>query len=173
MADVGSTVRGSERRDAAPEVSAASLWGARGINLFGLVSPAANLGMLRVARKGRRWWGLGAGVVCFLAGLYAYGRHVPWLMWTAGSVHYALVLVGMLDPRWVVPIADAWAGFGRLVGKVMAYPIFGVLYFLVVTPTALVLRAMGKDPLARRAPPSESYWSPHEPTPRERYERQF
>lgn len=155
------------------DVTPVALWKARGVNLFGLVSPAANLGLVFVAPKARRWFGFGAGVVCAIAILWATSRDRPGVMWIAAGVHYALVLAGLLHPLWVVKVANVWIGFGEILGKVFVYPVFGLIYYGVVTPTALLMRAFGKDPLSRKAPPSETYWVPHEPPGRERYERQF
>ena len=89
------------------------------------------------------------------------------------SLHYCLVLLGLLHPRLPEIPARLWLGFGVLLGKVMVYPIFTALYLLAVTPTALFVRLTGRDPLARKAPPRDSYWVDREPVPVERYERQF
>jgi hypothetical protein len=156
-------------RDASP----AAMRSARLVNLFGIVPPASNLGLLSVGPKDRRWWGFGAGVVCTAVGAYAEGRGKPWLLWTATTVYYALFVIGLVDPLWVAKIGDRWAAFGALFGKVMAYPIFAAIYFLVVTPTALLVRAFGKDPLGVKGEGATTYWTPHEPPPRESYERQF
>ena len=156
-----------------PAPSSSALWFARGVNLFGLVSPAANLGLVFVAPKSRRWFGLTAGVVCGAVLLFGLNRGRPALAWTALGVHYALVVAGLVHPLAVAAVAKAWAAFGTVLGKVMAYPVFTVIYIVAVTPTALLARALGKDPLGTRGPPRDTYWTPHEPPPKERYERQF
>ena len=161
-------------KDAAlPAPSASARWFARGINLFGLVSPAANLGLVFVAPPSRRWFGLGAGVVCAAVLVYASNTGRTTLAWTAVGVHYALVLAGLVHPLAVSAVAKVWAEFGGALGKVMAYPVFTVIYLVAVTPTALIARALGKDPLGTRGPPRDTYWTPHDPPPKERYERQF
>jgi hypothetical protein len=173
MADEGAIGLPPPRSAPAPLASAKALWFARGVNLFGLVSPASNLGLVWVGRAERRWFGLGVGVVCAAALVYAWNRNIVWLQWTAGIVHYAMVVVGLLHPLWVEKVGDGWAAFGMVLGKVMAFPIFGLLYYLVVTPTALLMRAMGKDPLGTKPTDATTYWSPHEPPGKDRYERQF
>ena len=161
-------------KDAAlPAPSPQTLLFARLVNLFGLVSPAANLGLVFVAPKSRRWFGLAVGVVCTAAFLYGQSRGRPAIWWTALGVHYALVVAGLVHPLSVSAVAKAWAAFGTVLGKVMAYPVFTVIYIVAVTPTALLARVLGKDPLGTRGPPRDSYWTPHEPPPKERYERQF
>jgi hypothetical protein len=146
---------------------------ARLLNLVGLATPLANLGLLRVGPRSQRWFGVGAGVVCAVAGAVGLHRQMSWLVVSALGVHYALVAIGLVRPLVVADIGRAWSAFGAALGKVMALPIFTLLYLLVVTPTGLLVRAFGKDPLARGAAPADTYWTPHEPPPKEKYDRQF
>lgn len=161
----------AETAETAPTPSA--IWKARGVNLFGLVSPAANLGLVFVAKKEHRWFGFGAGVAAAGVTVWAANTDRPRVMIAALGVHYALVLLGLVHPLLVTFVARAWLAFSEVLGKVMAYPVFGAVYFLVVTPTGLLLRASGRDPLRRKAPPGDSYWTPHRAPDKARYERQF
>jgi hypothetical protein len=43
----------------------------------------------------------------------------------------------------------------------MTRVILAIVFFLVLTPIGLIKRAMGWDPLHRRAVPGESYWRPY------------
>lgn len=147
---------------------------ARLVNLIGLVCPASNISMVWLSPKDLRWFGIGAGVV--FMGLMFYASAVvelPWLAWTAAVAHYALVVLGLIHPRLPEVPARAWIGFGLLLGRWVPIPIFAAIYYLVLTPTALLVRTFGTDPLRRKAPPDESYWVDHEPPAKERYERQF
>lgn len=146
---------------------------ARLLNVFGLVSPVANLGMVQVSRPDLRWAGVVAGVLMWLVGGIAKAADVTWLMRTAFGVHYGMVVLGLLHPRWPEAVLRVWTRFGELLGKVMSVPIFSLMYFLAVTPVALVMRALGKDPLRRKAPPEASYWHARKTLPRERFHRQF
>ena len=61
------------------------------------------------------------------------------------------------------------------IGWVVSHLLLGVVYFLVLTPIGLTLRALGRDPLERRFDQSaSSYWVRHDPaTQVKRYLRQF
>ena len=117
--------------------------------------------------------GVGAGVILWVVGGFAAASDVVWLQRTAFGTHYVLVLIGLIDPRWPITPFRWWIAFGHLLGKVVAIPVFVLTYLLAVTPLALVMRALGKDPLQRNAPPAESFWVDHEPPPKEKFERQF
>jgi hypothetical protein len=157
------------RTDVTPE----AMTRARMLNCLGLVPPLSNLGLFVVGRKERRWFGLAAGVVCVLAAAYAHWKDAAWIGRVGGGVYVALLVAGIVNPLWVEKIGDAWAAFGTLLGKVMSYPIFTVVYFVAVTPTALLLRAFGKDPLGMKKRGAATYWTDHEPPTKDKYERQF
>jgi len=149
------------------------LMGARMLNSFGLFSPLANVALLQLGPREVRWMGVGAGVLLWLIGGWAAAADVMWANRAAFGVHYLLVLIGLLDPRWPIVVFRGWIAFGHLLGKVFAIPVFVAVYLVAVTPLALVMRALGKDPLRRKAPPAESYWEDHTPPPKEKLERQF
>lgn len=160
-------------RTAAPEATAADIGRARIANLLGLVGPVANLGMLRLAPPDLRWFGVGAGFVLTGAATFAVWKGNFWFASAFMAAHVTLVLMGLLNPRLPEVPARLWIGFGMLLGKVVAVPLFAGLYYLVVTPTAVLVRLTVGDPLRRKAPPQESYWIDRPPVPPERFERQF
>lgn len=152
---------------------ATSVAAARKLNLLGLATPAANLGMLRTAPRDLRWFGVGAGVVLLALAAFAWTRGHAAVAVCAAAAHAALVLAGLVNPRFPELPGRAWIGFGLLLGRFMSWPIFALLYWVAVTPMALLVRLFGADPLRRRAAPAESWWIVREPSPKERFERQF
>ncbi len=157
-----------------PAPTAADLWRARALNLVGVVvPPAANMGFVLWGPRDVRWFGVGAGVLCTAAFVLARTTGRPVMEAVAVGVHLTLAAIGLVHPLAIGVVARAWTAFGRGLGEVMAWPIFGAIYYLAVTPTALYVRLTGKDPMSRRGPPRESYWVPHKPPALERYERQF
>ncbi len=157
----------------APRPAGVALVRAHLLNLLGVVPPFSNLGLLVVAKPARRWFGVGAGIVCVIAAAYSHWKGVEWIGWAAVYVYFGLVAVGWYRPLWIEKIGDAWAAFGTLLGKVMSYPMFTIVYFLAVTPTGLLMRAFGKDPLGAKKRGAATYWTDHEPPTKDKYDRQF
>ncbi len=153
--------------------STSDLNGGRVLNLLGLVSPVANVAMLRVSPPELRWYGVVAGVLLYGAGAVFVATGRPTAGYVAFGLHVALVVLGVLHPRWPEHVFRGWNAIGALLGKVMQVPIFALIYFLAVTPVALLMRALGKDPLRRSAPREESYWVERDSLPTERFHRQF
>ena len=62
-----------------------------------------------------------------------------------------------------------WTKFGVLLYTIVSPVVLGFLFYVTVTPIALLMRVLGKDPLRlRRDPDAASYWidrTPPGPSP--------
>jgi hypothetical protein len=89
------------------------------------------------------------------------GGPVRWWALALGLVLAAIVLV---RPVVLHPLNLAWAQVALLLSRVVNPVVMGLLFFVAVTPIALVLRLLGKDPLRLRFDPAaSSYWLPRRP----------
>ena len=61
-----------------------------------------------------------------------------------------LLLLGMIWPRLYTPLAKLWLGLSLLLGSVMSRVLLTVIFFVVVTPIALVMRLFGHDSMRRK-----------------------
>ena len=85
--------------------------------------------------------------------------------WWALAVAGAFALLALAAPRVLAPANRLWHRFGLLLGRLVNPLVMGLLFYLVVTPTGLILRAFGKDPLRLgRDPDAASYWIERIPT---------
>ena len=82
-----------------------------------------------------------------------------WCFFVAAGL---FVFPGLLVPALLKPIHKVWMTLAIMMGWVMTRVILSLLFFLVLTPTALLLRLLGKDLLNLKfnRDPSESYWMP-------------
>jgi hypothetical protein len=88
--------------------------------------------------------------------------HVGWLV---ASV--VLAGVALAIPRILGPFARIWFRVGLAIHRVTGPVVLALVYFIVITPTALLLRARGRDPLRlRRDPRASSYWIDRAPSAR-------
>ena len=84
-------------------------------------------------------------------------RDRPVLWAIALSVIFVLVALAM--PNALSPLNRLWTRFGRLLHAIVSPIALGIVFYCVVTPTGVILRLLGKDPLRLRADRSaESYW---------------
>lgn len=99
------------------------------------------------------------------------GRELP-LFAVAG----VFLLSGLAFPAILAPVHRAWMAIGLVLGWVMTRVILGILFYLVFTPMGLLMRALGKRPLAMRYDrKASSYWIPRPSRPWDpsRYRKQY
>ena len=72
--------------------------------------------------------------------------------------------LGLIVPALLVPFYKVWMRYVTApLGFVNTRIILGIVFFLVLTPMALIARVFGKDRLRRAPlPKGESYWVPRE-----------
>ncbi|HYB53949.1 MAG TPA: SxtJ family membrane protein [Thermoanaerobaculia bacterium] len=71
-----------------------------------------------------------------------------------------LVLLGLFFPRALRWPYRGWMALADVLSVVVTNVILVVVYFGIVTPLGLLRRALGGDPLRRRAKASTTYWHP-------------
>jgi len=110
-----------------------------------------------------RSFGIVFTVVFVLVGLWPLtGDNDPrtWSLVLAG----ALLLVAFVRPRLLAPANRLWTRFGLLLHKISNPLIMGLVFFLTVTPTAIIMRLLGKDPMRRKLDRSaKTYWIDRDP----------
>ena len=75
-----------------------------------------------------------------------------------------LGLATAVAPHLLAPFNRLWFRFGLALQKVVTPVVLGVLFFAVITPMALLMRATGRDPLAlARDRDAKSYWIARDP----------
>lgn len=125
--------------------------------------------------RGLRQFGIVTGAM--FAGLF--GLLFPWLLdraiptwpWVVFAV---LALAGIFIPRSLRPLYHGWMRAALWMSKLTTPVILGVVFFLLVTPFGLVMRAVGKDPMRRGWDAcAESYRVESKRTSRESLEKPY
>ncbi len=117
---------------------------------------------------------LTGGLVAALFGLlfpWLRERPFPLWPWIAAGV---LVVPALAAPTVLAPAYRAWMAVGSVLGWINTRILLGAVFFLLVTPIAVVMGLAGRDPLRRRFEPrGGTYRVPSARTPRERMEVPF
>jgi len=75
------------------------------------------------------------------------------------ALSVVFVLVTFVVPTALSPLNRLWARLGQLLHTVVSPIALGIVFYCVVTPTGLIRRFLGKDPLRLRVDRSaETYW---------------
>ena len=92
--------------------------------------------------------------------LLSHGAIRPWALIVAGI----FMALSLLAPKLLKPLNWLWFRFGLLLHKIVNPIIMALLFFTTVTPIALIMKLVGKDPLNRRFDSSaDSYWIERQP----------
>ena len=126
-------------------------------------------------RSGLRQFGITTGVIVAVL----FGVFFPWLL-EAGFVLWPwvlcglLALMGLVAPMSLRPVYKIWMRFGLMMSRFTTPLIMGLVFFLVITPVALVMKIMGRDPMKRKlAHDQTTYRVTSSRSARERLERPF
>jgi hypothetical protein len=127
------------------------------------------------AYKELRQFGLLAGALIAAV----LGVMIPWLRghprpawpWAVGA---ALIGCGAICPSALKYPFAIWKAAGKVLGWLNTRLILAVLFYAVVTPMGLVMKLMGRDPMARKFDPdAQSYRTPSRRAPIRNLERPF
>ena len=73
-------------------------------------------------------------------------------------ISFIFLILGLINSKFLSPLNKSWFKFGLILGSVIAPVVMGVIYFLVVTPTGLIMKALGKDILGLKRNKNSTYW---------------
>ena len=124
------------------------------------------------ASAGRRFAFTVGTAMLALAGVVAWRGARP-VAWTLGAIGGVLLVAGVVAPTHLGPVERAWYAFAAAISKVTTPIIMGVLYFVVITPFGLVMRAVGRNPLVRSKPGASAWLRRAAGERRSDLERQF
>jgi hypothetical protein len=141
---------------------------------FSANSPVIEINWNPDARSLRWFAGLQIAFFCVVAWLWRSSLGA-----SGGAILIAVStvsgLIGLARPTCVKPVYIAWMVAVFPIGWVMSHVVLAVVYYVVLTPIALMVRRRRGDPLQRQFEPAAStYWTLRRPADStERYFRQY
>tara|TARA_B100002052_G_scaffold292132_1_gene313212 strand:+ start:37 stop:450 length:414 start_codon:yes stop_codon:yes gene_type:complete len=130
---------------------------------------------IKTSKKEIRSFGITIGIIFLIvAGFLFYKEKDSFqlFIYMAGS----FMSLGLLIPIILKPIYLVWMIFAVILGWFMTRFILSLLFFLVVTPIALLLKVIGKDLLGLKKQEIQgSYWNRRnsDKEQNQNYEKQF
>jgi hypothetical protein len=130
---------------------------------------------IRSGKKELRQFAVIIGIACCVLGA---------LLWWRGKTYYpysfvcaaVLFLTGLILPAALKPFHKAWMTLSVLMGWLMTRLILIILFYVILTPIALISRLCGKDFLDKKINKNaSSYWVPRDKQTDDKksYEQQF
>jgi hypothetical protein len=109
--------------------------------------------------EGRKF-GLTVGAAFLVLAGITWWREHETLMYVFSGLGGALIAAGLVVPAHLGPTYRAWMGLAHAISKVTTPIFMGIVYFLVIMPVGLIMRALGRNPIRHR-PVDGSFWAPH------------
>ena len=73
-------------------------------------------------------------------------------------ISFIFLILGLINSNLLTPLNLLWFKFGMFLGRIISPIVMGFVFFLVVTPTAFIMRLLNKDLLRLKRKNNESYW---------------
>jgi len=128
-----------------------------------------------VTRAQARKSALVVAAVLFLIAAWNIYRGRTGVVAVFGTLGALLVVAGLFVPAAAGAFHRAWMRLAVVLGYVNSRVLLTLTYYGLMTPYGVVSRLVGRDPLLRRGPAAESYWTERKTTrqTREQFERLF
>jgi len=104
-----------------------------------------------------RNFGIVFSVVFLLIALWPLLKQNDVRIWSL-IISIIFLILGLLNSNILLPLNKLWFKFGILLGNIVAPVVMGIVYFLVVTPTGLIMRILRKDLLNLKKNNKNTYW---------------
>ena len=101
------------------------------------------------------------GIVFFvfflIVGLYPLINGDSVKIWST-VISIIFLILGLTNSQILTPLNILWFKFGMLLGRFVSPIVMGLVFFLVVTPTGLIMKLFNKDLLKLKKNKNSSYW---------------
>ncbi len=74
------------------------------------------------------------------------------------TISIIFFILGSFNSNLLLPLNKLWFKFGIILGNFIAPIVMGIVFFLVVTPTGLIMKLLRKDLLKLKKNNSATYW---------------
>ena len=111
----------------------------------------------KIKTSSNKSFGIVFFIVFLIIALYPMIKGGDLRLWSL-IVSLIFLILGLINSNILTPLNRLWFKFGIFLGKIVSPIILGAIFFLIVTPTGLLLRLFGKDVINLKYNKDNSYW---------------
>lgn len=104
-------------------------------------------------------FGLFFTAVFSIVGCYFFILRYEFYSYLFFILSFIFILITYFKSELMLPLNRLWMIFGYLLGMLMSPIIFGLIFFGLITPLALVMRVLGRDALKLKFCKQSTYWT--------------
>jgi len=112
---------------------------------------------MKVKVGSNRSFGIVFFVVFLIVALWPLKNNLDIRIWSL-IISFIFLILGIFNSKLLSPLNKIWFKFGILLGRIISPIVMGIIFFIVVTPTAIILKIFKKDVLSLKKNNSNSYW---------------
>jgi hypothetical protein len=111
----------------------------------------------KIRISSNRSFGIVFFTVFFIVSIYPIFKGGDLRIWSL-IISIIFLILGLLNSKTLTPLNKIWFKFGVLLGNIISPIVMGIVFFIVVTPISLLMKALGKDVLNLKKNTNKSYW---------------
>ena len=73
-------------------------------------------------------------------------------------IGFVFLILGLTNSKILTPLNKIWFKIGIFLGNFVSPIVMAIVFFLVVTPTSLIMKLLGKDVLKIKKNKTSTYW---------------
>ena len=127
--------------------------------------------MDKIKISSNRSFGIVFFIVFFLIAIYPLINQEGIRYWSI-LISIIFLILGLFNSRILTPLNRLWFKFGIFLGRIVTPLIMAIIFFLVVTPIGVLMRAIKKDLINLKFNTNKSYWISKE-GPKSKMKNQF
>ena len=112
---------------------------------------------MKVKVGSNRSFGIVFFIVFLIVALWPLKNNLDIRIWSL-IISFIFLILGIFNSKLLSPLNKIWFKFGILLGRIISPIVMGIIFFIVVTPTAIILKIFRKDVLSLKKSNSNSYW---------------
>jgi predicted membrane protein len=112
---------------------------------------------IKIKISSNRSFGIVFGIFFLLISLYPLLKDEDLRIWSI-IVSVIFLVLGLFNSNILLPLNKVWFKFGILLGNFISPIVMGIVFFAVVTPTALIMKVLCKDLLNLKKNNKKTYW---------------
>ena len=112
---------------------------------------------MKIKRSSNKSFGIVFCIVFLLIGIWPILNNESYRFW-ALVISLVFLILGLTNSKLLTPFNILWFKLGIFLGKIVSPVVMGIIFFFVVTPTAILMRLFKKDLLNLKYNDSKSYW---------------
>ena len=105
----------------------------------------------------KRSFGIVFFIVFLIIAIYPLIRNGELRVWSL-IISIIFLILGLLNSKFLTPLNKIWFKFGILLGNFVSPIVMSIVFFAIVTPTSLIMKALGKNLLNLKKDNKKTYW---------------